>query len=222
MLRVLFLLLSFSLSAASQGVAQADTYHSIPERAEQVVNGPIWPHADSIKKHLPLVTAYLEYNVLRRPQWFTPLSDRTALFFERGRAHMLGGMIKAVMMADLAHSESGVLPVTESAIADLDSAAFYFRKIEPFATGEHLRIALADRQLALAMTDSLKLVLEQIKATYSYYPAMQFSPWAIIRVVVGNQPDSLRLPKTHGVGAWMMQGAVLVPERNTVRKIGGK
>jgi hypothetical protein len=203
--------------------AQSPVFYTrpVPELVETLLQGPMYPQADSVRRHIPLISAYLEYNALRRPAWFTPLSDRQALFFERARAHMLGGMFKAVVMADLARSESGVLPVTESAIADLDSAAFYLRKIEPYANGPFLRVSLADRNMALVMSDSLKNVLSEIKKTHSFYPAMVFSPWFIIKEVVTAQPDSLRSADTPSVSNWLYKGAVKVQQRNRPVVLGG-
>lgn len=181
---------------------------SVTDRIGLLLNQPPSTHPDSIKKVIPLLNAYQELAYQKRPAWHTPLSDRQELFLHRAKSHFLSGIFKTAWMQELAQTESGVLPVIESAIADLDSAAFYLRKIEPYAEGTVFNMSTVDGSTARAISDSLKALSLQMKTEQSVYASQLFSVWRVIDRI---RPDST-VPELDGtLTLWLLPQARKAP-----------
>lgn len=160
---VYFGLLASPLDTRAQYLPELDTIPSFELMLAELLFEPFEDDPKAIMDNFNVLLAYEAWVQTQRFRDFMPLAERIDLLTERARSEMLIGVHLAIILEEYVVMESGVFPITETAIARLDSASSRYREIIQYGVEGTELLYQMDADFAAFVSDSLKVLRERFR-----------------------------------------------------------
>ena len=206
----LIIVIYLILGICGDGYAQnspADSAETILTRIDRLMTSPPTNDPKQALFNLNLVTAYYSWAMSFKVGWGTPLEDLVTIYQNRGRAYCLMASHKTLAIMQYARQESGVLPLLDVSIANFDTAAYYFQKVEPYVLQGTQAMTKTDKWYSKSMSDSLKIMRSEIKQSLSFMPAIEFNYWRTLKNMDKVRADTNTVFPQKSVYMWFLETA---------------
>ncbi len=173
--------ISFPSNTCAQN-SGLDTIPTLDNLLAELLFDPFEDDPETIIENFNILLAYEAWtqNRARDTRTFIPLAEQLDRLTEQARSEMLIGVHLAIILEEYVVMESGVLPITDTAIARLDSAASRYREIIQFGVEGTEMLYQMDADFAELMSDSLKYLRSNFKNQSITMAASEYDPRRIL------------------------------------------
>lgn len=177
---LLHLIFFFCLPGWSQPISltryYSDTTSIVKRELAKIASRPFQPNPDSLLNTISLLLSYQTWSKAQPIEYFTPTDVLADIYTHKAQSEWMLGMFKYALLPYFIQMESGLLPVMESSIANLDSTQIYFGRVNKYMVGLSLEINRVDSTFAALLNHNLKATFQDLKHQHNINSLMQFSP----------------------------------------------
>lgn len=176
----LILIFSLNIEISEAQYYDLDTIPSLDNQLNDLLYEPFDDDPEAIMNYFNLLRAYEAWTEGRRIRDLTPLVERIDFLTDKARAEMLMGTFLSLILEEYIVMESGVLPITETAIARLDSANSRLTEVIRYGVEGTERLYQMDADFTSFISDTLKSIREVFQYQGISTAVIDYNPRRII------------------------------------------